>query len=70
MGESFFKKKLTVVYIQNGLTFGYTAQVLNIFNSHSFSNVGLIHCFLTHTHTRGNGIKFFLKKLSVMYNFS
>ena len=24
-GECFFLKKLTVVYIQNGLTFGYTA---------------------------------------------
>ena len=45
----FFLKKLTVVYIQNGLTFGYTAQTLNLFNSHSFSNVRLIHYFLTHT---------------------
>ena len=28
-------KILTVVYIQNGLTLEYTAQVLNLFNSHS-----------------------------------
>ena len=33
------------VYIQKGLTFGYTIQVLNFFNSHSFSNVGLTDCF-------------------------
>ena len=37
-------KKLTVVYIQKGLTFGYTAQALNLYNSHSFSNVRLTHC--------------------------
>ena len=37
-------KILTVVYIQKGLTLEYTAQVLNLFNSHSFSNVGLTHC--------------------------
>ena len=50
-------KKLTVVYIQKGLTLGYTAQILNLFNLHSFSNVGLTHNFfflrilniLTHT---------------------
>ena len=34
-------KKLTVVYIQKSLTLEYTTQVLYIFNSHSFSNVGL-----------------------------
>ena len=33
-------KKLTVLYIQKDLTLKYTAQVLNLFNSHSFSNVG------------------------------
>ena len=44
-GESFLKK-LTMVYIQKGLTFGYTVQALNLLNSHSFSNVGLTHCFL------------------------
>ena len=38
-------KKLTLVYIQKGLPLGYTTQVLNFFNSHSFSNVGLIHYF-------------------------
>ena len=38
-------KKLTVVYIQNSLTLGYTVQTLNLFNSHSFSNVGLTHYF-------------------------
>ena len=38
-------KKLIVVYIQNDLTLGYTVQALNIFNSYSFSNVGLTHCF-------------------------
>ena len=40
-----FLKKLIVVYIQKGLTLGYTAQVLNLFNPHSFSYVGLTHCF-------------------------
>ena len=43
--EKIFLKKLTVVYIQKGLTFGYTAQTLNLFNLHSFSNVGLTHYF-------------------------
>ena len=43
-GEKVLKKP-TIVYIQNGLTLGYTAQVLNLFNSHSFSNVGLTHYF-------------------------
>ena len=37
-------KKLTVIYIQKDLTFEYTVQVLNLFNLHSFSNVGLTHC--------------------------
>ena len=32
-------KKLTIVYIQNGIALGYTTQVLNLFNSHSFFNV-------------------------------
>ena len=32
-------KKLTVVYIQNDITLEYTTQTLNLFNSHSFSNV-------------------------------
>ena len=40
-----FLKKLTEVYIQNGLTLKYTTQTLNLFNSHSFSNVRLIRCF-------------------------
>ena len=31
-------KKLIVVYIQNGLTPGYTTYALNLFNSHLFSN--------------------------------
>ena len=43
-GESFLKK-LTVVYIQKGLTHEYTAQTLNFFYSYSFSNVGLTHYF-------------------------
>ena len=38
-------KKLIVVYIQKGLTLGYTVHVINFFNSHSFSNVGLTHYF-------------------------
>ena len=38
-------KKLTVVYIQKGLTLEYTVQTLNLFNSHSFSNIGLTHYF-------------------------
>ena len=29
--KKYFLKKLTVVYIQNGLIFGYTAQTLNLF---------------------------------------
>ena len=33
MGEGFLKK-LTVVYIQKGLTLGYTTQAINLFNSH------------------------------------
>ena len=41
-------KKLTMVYIQKGLPLGYTTQVLNFFNSHSFSNVELVHS-LTYT---------------------
>ena len=54
------------MYIQNGLTLGYTAQALNLFNSHLFSNVGLTHYFfllrilniLTHTHKkRGEYLK-------------
>ena len=59
-------KKLTVLYIQNDLTFGYIAQVLNFVNSHSFSNMRLTRYFfflriliiLTHTHEkRGKGLK-------------
>ena len=38
-------KKLIVVYIQEGLNLGYTAHDLNLFNSHSFFNVGLTHYF-------------------------
>ena len=38
-------KKLTVVYIQKGLTLEYTVQTLNLFNSHSFLNIGLTHYF-------------------------
>ena len=60
-GEKFLKK-LTVVYIQNGLTFGYTVQVLNLFNSHSFFNVRLTHYFfflrilsIFNTHTQEEG---------------
>ena len=41
-GEKVLKKPI-VVYIQKGLTLGYTAQDLNLFNSHLFSNVGLTH---------------------------
>ena len=33
------------MYIQKSLTLRYTTQALNLFNSHSFSNVGLTHCF-------------------------
>ena len=43
-GENILKK-LTVIYIQKGLTLEYTAQTLNFFNLHSFSNVGLTHYF-------------------------
>ena len=52
-------KKLTAVYIQNGLTLGYIAHTLNLFNSHSFSNMGLTHYFFFFwilsilTHIRG-----------------
>ena len=45
MGEGFLKK-FTVVYIQKDLIFEYTAQALNFFNLHSFSNVGLTQYFL------------------------
>ena len=38
-------KKLIVVYIQKGLTFEYTAHALNLFNLHSFSNMGLTYYF-------------------------
>ena len=38
-------KKLTVVYIQNDLTLGYTVQTLKLFNSYSFSDVGLTYFF-------------------------
>ena len=38
-------KELIVVYIQKGLTLGYIAQTLNLFYSHSFSNMGLTHYF-------------------------
>ena len=38
-GEGFLKK-FTVVYIQKYLTLEYTTQALNLFNSHSFFNVG------------------------------
>ena len=51
-GEGFLKK-LTMVYIQKGLTLEYTSQTLNLFNSHSFFNVGLTHYF------------FFLRILSI-----
>ena len=52
-------KKLTMVYIKKCLTLEYTAQFLNLFNAHSFFNVGLtllfflliiICIFNTHTH--------------------
>ena len=36
---------LKETYIQNGLTLGYTAQTLNLFSSHSFTNMGLIYGF-------------------------
>ena len=39
-------KKLTVVHIQNDQTLGYITQTLNLFNSYSFSNVGLTNYFL------------------------
>ena len=42
-------KKLTAVYIQNDLTLGYIAYILNLFNSHSFSNMGLTHFFFFNT---------------------
>ena len=59
-------EKLIIVYIKKGLTFRYTTQTLNLFNSHLFSNTGLIYCFFfnsffyykilkyfnTHTHTQ------------------
>ena len=44
--------KLTVVYIQNDLTLGYTSQALNLYNSHSFSNVELTHCFFFFENTK------------------
>ena len=51
-------KKLTVMYIQKGLTLGYTAQTLNLFKSHSFFDVGLAYYFFVRirsilTHTEG-----------------
>ena len=33
-------KKFTVMYIQKDLTLKYKTQALNLFDSHSFSNVG------------------------------
>ena len=55
-------KKLIVVYIKKVLTLEYTAQTLNLFNSHSFSNMRLTHCFfllrilnIFNTHTHGEG---------------
>ena len=70
-----FLKKLTVVYIQKSLTFEHTAQTLNLYNLHSFFNVGLTHCFffseysiLTHTHTqKERGEKDFKKTNSSVY---
>ena len=34
-----------MVYIQNDLTFKYITHALNLFNSHSFFNMRLTHCF-------------------------
>ena len=66
-----------MVYIQKGLTLEYTSQTLNLFNSHSFFNVGLTHCFFflrilsINTHTqgerRGERKECFLKKFIVVY---
>ena len=61
------------MYIQNGVTLGYTTQTLNLFNLHSFSNVGLTHCFFflrilsINTHTRGEGRRFFKEIYSGVY---
>ena len=45
-------KKLTMLYIQESLTLGYTAQTLNLFNLHSFCDVGLTHCFFFFKNTK------------------
>ena len=58
-------KKLIVVYIEKDLTLEYITEVLNLFNSHSFSYVGINPLFfllrilniLTHIHT-GRGRRF------------
>ena len=39
-------KKLTVVYIQKGLTLEYTVHALSLFNSYLFFNVELTDCLL------------------------
>ena len=48
----FFPKKLTVMYIQNGLTLGYTVHALSLFNLYSFFNMGLTHYFFFFENTK------------------
>ena len=45
-------KKLTMIYIYKGLTLRNTAQILNLFNSYSFFNVGLTICFFSFENTK------------------
>ena len=72
-GRKIFKETYKGVY-PKGLTFRYTAHVLNLFYSYSFFNVGLTHYFfflrilsIFNTHIHGKRGEGFLKKFTVMY---
>ena len=64
---------LVLVYIQMGLTLGYTAQTSNLYNSHLFFNVRLIYYFsfentnYFNIHTHKGREENVLKKLTVVY---
>ena len=51
------------MYIQKGLTLRYAAQFSNLFNSHSFSNVGLTHYFFFRTIKVGYSLTVFFFEL-------
>ena len=73
-GRKIFKETYRGVY-PKGLTFEYTAHVLNLFYSYSFFNVGLTHYFffflkilsIFNTHTREEGRRFFKETYSDVY---